>query len=207
MAALGLPGWCLVVSLLGMTRLSADDEGTIQITFMRDRVIFVQLKERMVADGERQARQQFFEIVNDGEASLSEAIVARWTTGLNSFDVARGEAASRLSQLLTTIQSLTPLTDEQLAKLRLAGQGDISRFVDECGRVWTEHESHKVSWTTVQELSPRCQGLRERFTTGLHGPESLLSKLLATMLSVSELERVTAAIEPGQRQRVEVRAF
>ncbi|MFV0446461.1 MAG: hypothetical protein ACK5Q5_23045 [Planctomycetaceae bacterium] len=193
------------VGTVANSMLRADDEGQIQITFMRDRMIFVQLKERVIVDGNRQARQSFFEVVNEGEASLSEPIVARWTTGWNSFDIARREAAARLSQLVTTVQSQTPLTDAQLSKLRLAGSGDISRYIAECQQVWEEHRKHPVAWQTVQELSPRCIALRDHFTSGLHGSDSLLRKLLAKMLSESELDRVSALLDNRPAQSFEIR--
>jgi hypothetical protein len=187
--------WC-IVGLLLVGVLQADDApGELQITFMRDRPIFVRLEEKFVENDGRKVRQQFFVVVQEGEAELTEPIVARWTSGMANFALLRDEAKSRLKNLLMLLKSATPLTDEQTHKLTVAGMGDVARYADDCEAVFITHRQRKLSWDQLQELSPGCLRLRERFVSGLHGEGSLFRKLLSTMLEASELQRVIAVLE------------
>lgn len=172
-------------------RLGADDaEEEIQLTLMRERPVLLRLHTRISKDGDREVRQQFYEVVNEGSAALSAPIVARWTSGTAGFAALREEAEARLERLLTSLRSQIPMTDEQVGRLTLAGKGDVSRYVTNCESIYWERHQRLVSWREIQELSPECQSLKEQFEGGLHRPGSLFYKLLSTMLSPSELQQV-----------------
>jgi hypothetical protein len=97
-------------------------------------------------------------------------------------ETARANAQQRLDDWLAVLTRAFQLTAEQQAKLRLAGEGDISRFLEDCEAVVGEALAVEAQMSADEgDLSTvpyweRCNDLRDRYAGGLHGEGSLFRK-------------------------------
>lgn len=96
-------------------------------------------------------------------------------------ETARENAEKRLDDWLDVLARAFKLSDEQRAKLWLAGQGDISRFLLDCEAVVGEALALEAKMTSDDDVSTvplweRCAELRDQYAGGLHGEGSLFRK-------------------------------
>jgi hypothetical protein len=103
---------------------------------------------------------------------------------------ARQRLDSHLAIQLDDVQRACKLSDAQMAKLMLAGRGDIKHFFD-------RYEVFRKEFKPIDEEGPDFQDvwrkfwdkvtpLQKQLQTGLFGPESLFAKSLATTLTADQ---------------------
>lgn len=82
------------------------------------------------------------------------------------------------------------LTPAQKARLRVAGKGDIKRFLDQVEEERTQFEKERQSWRTGFAALRRLDPLAKIYAEGPFGAESLYAKTL---------RRIKAEPSPGER--------
>jgi hypothetical protein len=99
-----------------------------------------------------------------------------------SYDAARKQLDQALSVQIAFVENAVELSDEQIDKLELAGRGDIHRFFSDFERVKRGMKFGGVPRDEWQAVWQKTQPLSLRYTAGLHGPNSLLKKTIASTL-------------------------
>lgn len=131
-------------------------------------------------------RQQF--------AGLHENNFYHWAFGTkaNQF-LQKGNSAVRdrmvatLSLSIDSIDRACRLTEEQRARLMLAGRGDIKRFMDDVDERKRFFDALKNDQSRINEISQGLQPLRKKFEDGIFGPGSLLRKSIKISLNSSQV--------------------
>jgi hypothetical protein len=103
-------------------------------------------------------------------------------------DFARGRLDSTLRSWIIYIDQLCGLTEEQETKLRLAGQGDIRRFLD---RVEEVKHAHRETLTIPGEI----RSLQEAWTLNPFLDGSLFWKTLKKNLSGAQVAKLESALK------------
>ncbi len=140
-------------------------------------------------------------VVNN--VAIDESNFDRWVYG--NMGGTGANARDRLESLLTLnideADRVCKLTDAQKKKLRLAGHGDLKRFlerVDEARRVFHRLNRDQNNINAIyQETVPLATMLR----AGLFGDESFFGKTLRTTLDPEQAGRYRANLEEKARFR------
>jgi hypothetical protein len=104
----------------------------------------------------------------------------------------RFEAA--LTILLEEAEVVCGLTEAQVAKLRLAGLGDITRFRDRVDAKRRELQDKSYDQDRANEVLQKVQPLRLAFQAGLFGDGSLFGRTLEGMLDEGQARRYAAGL-------------
>ncbi|MFV0446460.1 MAG: hypothetical protein ACK5Q5_23040 [Planctomycetaceae bacterium] len=107
-----------------------------------------------------------------------------WTSSIlrtTKIDVARQMAEGKLDDVVVSLAEQHQLNPSQCDKLRLAGLGDINRFLTACelfvANVTTyESTADKLDDAVLRDYWEQSCQLRDQLSAGLHGPDSLLRK-------------------------------
>ena len=106
----------------------------------------------------------------------------------SSVNDARQRAEELLNGQIEFVAVIGTLRPDQRQRLELAGQGDISRFFADAEtlmRTLPRGNLTQEEWQGVwQKLSP----IRERYTQGLNGRESLFQKALRSVLTAEQID-------------------
>jgi hypothetical protein len=124
----------------------------------------------------------------------------RWIfSRLQNEQAARKTLLSRIEHEIERINLVAVLSEDEKAKIRLAGRGDVKRFFDdvrEARRKFTE--LGEVNQNQVQEAYQLASPLAQRINSGLFDKNSLLKKVAATAPSPERSARIR---ERNQRRR------
>lgn len=113
-----------------------------------------------------------------------------------TMEAARESAAAKLRDQTDAVARLVCLSAGQRARLELAGQGDIHRFLNEFTRVMPADTGGTMSMEELQQVHLDMVPLLERYHGGLHGEGSLFQKTMPTTLSAMQL----SAIQERERE-------
>ena len=122
-------------------------------------------------------------------------VEGRRQSGTNGID--------RLNVLLSvrceSIASVVSLSEDQVSKLRLAGRGDIHRFVEKLDAVHLKFDSVRNDQEKMNQMWQEVQPLQKQFQAGLFGAGSLFNKVLSEILDEQRLYNVRTDEQKRQR--------
>jgi hypothetical protein len=113
---------------------------------------------------------------------------------------ARQQSTSALQLQAEAAAEQLALTPEQKAKLVLAGQGDIHRFLADFELFREKIGPRQMSMERWQELNQEIQPLRKRSQDGLHGPGSLFARTLSGILNEQQ-QAIYKQLQEDRRRR------
>jgi hypothetical protein len=128
---------------------------------------------------------------------IDESNIDRWVYGNASRGGDSLFLAAGLKQKIDEIGNVCELSQLQKAKLSLAGQGDIQRFVSRVDDLKSKCQTGPVTQEEFRALSQSAQSLRAEYQQGLFESGSLFSKTLAASLRPEQ----TARYEQVDRER------
>ena len=122
-------------------------------------------------------------------------VEGRRQSGTNGID--------RLNVLLSvrceSIASVVSLSEDQVSKLRLAGRGDIHRFMEKLDAVHLKFDSVRNDQEKMNQMWQEVQPLQKQFQAGLFGAGSLFNKVLSEILDEQQLYNVRTDEQKRQR--------
>jgi hypothetical protein len=130
-----------------------------------------------------------------GGLNIMEMAVAsdnfdRWIfDDTRSDDGRRGFMSALLSDKIHAVQKEQNLGPDQLKKLRLAGTGDIKRYLDRVEAARVEFEAVRQDYNAGREALVRLEPLSTEYTSGPFGPGSLFEKALRKIQVEKEATR------------------
>jgi hypothetical protein len=108
------------------------------------------------------------------------------------------QASQKIEQLKTSCT----LTEEQLGKLRLAAAGDVSRFFHDVARVREATAGKRMQdQNAVQEAWAIISPLAARMQKGIYEEDSLLNKVLASILDKTQQQEYDRVREEQVQRR------
>ena len=102
--------------------------------------------------------------------------------GLSTNREQRSYLESRLRSKLREVERAWNLTEPQVAKLWLAGQGDIKRFLNQVEEADQEFDRFRTDVRMTRDLYMIGKRLGDEFVAGAYAERSLLGKTLARMI-------------------------
>lgn len=122
-------------------------------------------------------------IVDDG-FEMAEANFEQWVfAGAQSAKQGIQRLDSKLKLRVEAIDHICGLTDSQTAKLHLAGQGDIKRFLDDVQVVRQKFLKVRRNRNAFNQIWQDIQPLQLRMNSGLFNDSSFFSKVLKKTLN------------------------
>jgi hypothetical protein len=101
----------------------------------------------------------------------------------------RGFMGGLLSDKIHAVQKEHELGPDQLRKLRLAGTGDIKRFLDRVEAARLQFEAVRQDYNAGREALGRLESFATEYTSGPFGPGSLFEKTLSKISVENEARR------------------
>jgi hypothetical protein len=120
-------------------------------------------------------------------------------SGPKSINAVRAVLEFRLEQQLEVIGRECELTPKQIATLRLAGQGDIKRFLDRVNEVCARFQLAQGDRNQINSLLRESKWLQVALANGVSGDGSLFAK--ASVRVISREQRAHAAKYRFERER------
>jgi hypothetical protein len=108
---------------------------------------------------------------------------------------ARKRMAAQLALQAEDLDRTCGLTDEQKAKLELAGKGDIKRFFDLYEAIKQKFQLLKNDEQKLDEIFQNIRPLQMTMLSGLFHEDSLLHKSLRSTLTEEQLARYDAVVQ------------
>jgi hypothetical protein len=115
----------------------------------------------------------------------------------NGSEPSQSFATAQLSVELLLVQRASQLTDEQAAKLKLAGEGDVARFEERVDRLRHQLVGKTFPQEQIGEIYQQIQPLSQALQQGLFGDDSLYAKVLRQTLTREQ----RTLYEQAQQQR------
>ncbi|MEM6470771.1 MAG: hypothetical protein AAF802_14525, partial [Planctomycetota bacterium] len=117
-----------------------------------------------------------------GQARISESQFDSWVYGqMRSESNARKRLLSQIEMEIRKLDQFVSLDAEQKYRIRLAGSGDIQRFLDDVADARDQFKN--IDATQINEAWQVAQPLQQRLQTGLFGQSSLLNKTYRGLLT------------------------
>ncbi len=139
------------------------------------------------------------------EFVLDESTFDSWLLSSAGFNRSHGTSyrdfleQQSLTQIATA-ENATDLTEEQQQKLKLAARGDTALIVDEIEKLRDELIGQSFPQNNINEPYQKIQALGSQLNAGLHGPDSLMSKVLHQVLT-DEQQAAIDKLEAERRER------
>jgi hypothetical protein len=111
-----------------------------------------------------------------------EQLVQNVFRNQRSLDAARESAEDALDVQLEFVSLIGTLSEEQRAKLALAGRGDIERFFGDFEVYLQTATIGQITMQQWNDVWQQLQPLQARYTAGLHGSQSLFHKTIPSAL-------------------------
>lgn len=115
----------------------------------------------------------------------------------NGSEPSQSFASAQLSVELLLVQRASQLTDEQAAKLKLAGEGDVARFEERVDRLRHQLVGKTFPQEQIGEIYQQIQPLSQALQQGLFRDDSLYAKVLRQTLTREQ----RTLYEEAQQQR------
>lgn len=140
-------------------------------------------------------RTQAFEFViaaNDLIQFTEQSFMQNVFGNQRTYTAAKKNSEEALQVQIDFVESAVTLSDEQRAKLELAGRADMQRFFNQYEKVKRGMTFGGIPRDEWQQVWQRTQPLSTRYQAGLHGPRSLLIKTINATLSPEQRENFAA---------------
>lgn len=195
--------WCAVTDSEGRFEIEGLPPGRHELTLWHERVGYLDRKWTVdIVPGKTTARDAWFDI--DRFNGDNGRAVARNEDHLfagpfdleqpgdgNDIVVGRRLLEVQLAGRLHLLNRLVGLTAEQRKKLERAGTGEIEHLLDQVQRARAEVQRLGGNRDRLNEYRQEMlPALRERFTTSLFGPETLVGKTQNSVLTPDQQERL-----------------
>jgi hypothetical protein len=140
------------------------------------------------------------------EFELNDQTFNQW---LFSASQGQFDPTSELTLNLEAVDRVCGLSEEQKAKLRIAGQGDYARFGRQVDELRAEFVGKTYNQNEIGNIYQKIQPLGQVYQAGLLGDSSLFSKVLANTLTLEQAANFDRIAEERQRARysAKVRMF
>jgi len=195
--------WCAVTDSEGRFEIEGLPPGRHELTLWHERVGYLDRKWTVeIAPGKTTTRDAWFDI---GRFNANDLLaVARNEDHLfagpfdleqpgDGNDIVQGRRLLevQLAGRLNRLDRLVDLTAEQRKKLERAGTGEIEHLLDKVQRARAEVQRLGGDGDRLKEYrQEKLPALRERLTTGLFGPETLVGKTQSSMLTSGQQDRL-----------------
>lgn len=117
------------------------------------------------------------------DACIFGNVVRRDQSGISGSD----RLESLLSARCESIASVVSLSQDQVSKLRLAGHGDIHRFMEKVDEVRIKFDAVRNDQEKMNQMWQEVQPLQQQVQAGLFGTGSLFNKVLSEILDDQQL--------------------
>jgi len=150
-------------------------------------VIGIALLAASFSDGGRAAALDVV-VVNQNMFQLTKAqLIQNVFQQQQTVAAAREHAENSLDIQVDFVALIGTLSDEQRAKLQLAGRGDVHRFFDEFDEFLRAAPVGQMPQQEWQKVWQKIQPLQMRYMNGLHGRKSLFRKTIPSTLSEDQM--------------------
>ncbi|MDA1055248.1 MAG: hypothetical protein O3C40_32915 [Planctomycetota bacterium] len=133
------------------------------------------------------------ELVVDQGFEMSESNFDQWIFGVPTSDHGRKRVESLLTLNVEAINHVCGLTEDQVAKLELAGQGDIKRFYDDVAVLHDKFMKVRRNRNAVNNFYQELLPLQARVNAGLFKEASFFRKVLNRTLNDEQSSAYEAA--------------
>lgn len=121
---------------------------------------------------------------------IDSSAVERWVfVDVGDRSAAEPWLNERLQREIRLLRRAIRLTDDQRAKLELAGRGDITRFFEDVASL-TLQSRHLTSEEELQRLFKGSSNMRILLATSVHGRSSLFEKTMSSILDADQRSRL-----------------
>lgn len=134
-----------------------------------------------VAQDEAQVEEE--ELVIDAGFEIAESNFDQWIFGSQNAQQGMQRVESQLTLQVAAVDKACGLTDAQLAKLRLAGQGDVKRFLDDVAVARKKFMRVRRNRNAFNKIWQEIQPLQIRINAGLFGESSFFRKVVSRTLT------------------------
>jgi hypothetical protein len=133
-----------------------------------------------------------------GQAQFDSRQFAHRIFGSELVESARARLDIELQIQVRRLDRQYALTDAQKDKLLLAGQGDIKRAFDRVDELKQRFELLQNDHNGAADCWAQARNIHSDLAGGLFGPGSLLSKSIATTITVDQIARAEKRIRESQ---------
>ncbi len=141
-------------------------------------------------------------VVNQNMIQITEQQLVQWVFQTQqTVPAARKHAENSLNIQVDFVALIGTLTDEQRAKLELAGRGDVHRFFEDFNKLLKATPLGQMPQQQWQEVWQKMQPLQVRYMNGLHGQKSLFRKTIPSTLSEDQLHAFQVIETERNRRR------
>lgn len=141
------------------------------------------------------------ELIIDPGFEIAESNFDQWIFGVQYADQGVKRIESLLTLKVEAVNQACELTEDQRAKLKLAGDGDIQRFYDDVAIVRAKFMKVRRNRNAFNNIWQDIQPLQVRVNAGLFDQSSFLAKVLHRTLN----DEQTARYEESELQRRQFR--
>ena len=135
------------------------------------------------AQDEAEAAAEEVELVIDEGFEIHVSNFDRWIFGSQNSEQGTQRVESELSLHVEAVHQTCGLTESQMAKLKLAGQGDMKRFLSEVETVREKFMKVRRNRNAFNKIWEDIRPLQAKFNAGLFGESSFFSKVLRRTLT------------------------
>jgi hypothetical protein len=128
------------------------------------------------------AEEEEEQVIVDG-FEIAESNFDHWIFGAGTSDHGRKRVDAQLALQVEAIDHICGLTEEEAAKLELAGQGDIKRFYDDVVVLRAKFMKVRRNRNAFNEIYQEIQPVKARLDAGLFKQGSFFDKVLNRMLN------------------------
>ncbi|HUG68252.1 MAG TPA: hypothetical protein VMM76_10905 [Pirellulaceae bacterium] len=146
-----------------------------------------------LAPAQDKAQAEEEELAIDEGFNVAESHFDQWLFGSQSSDHGLKRIESLLSLKVAAINRVCDLTEDQVAKLELAGQGDIKRFSDDVAVVRAKFMKVRRNRNAINNIFQEIQPLQARLHAGLFEQTSFFQKVLKRLLTDEQSSRYEQA--------------
>jgi hypothetical protein len=122
--------------------------------------------------------------------------------GQNTAVSSREAMEAQIQLKIDSIRNSIDLSDDQVAQLTLAGQGDIKRFFDQITLLCDQIARMDTNRQTAQEAYALVAPLQQKLVAGLFDEDSLMHKVLRGSLSKAQLEELDHSMRRRREQMI-----
>lgn len=139
------------------------------------------------------------EVVVDDGFEIHESNFNQWVFGAQNASQGLSHIESRLALEVEAVHRVCGLTEEQKAKLQLAGHGDVKRFFDAVAVLHAKFMKVRRNRNAFNGLWQDIQPLRVKFSGGLFREGSFFRKVLSRSLNAEQSSKYEEAESERRR--------
>ncbi len=136
----------------------------------------------------------------------TEEVFNQWVFGNGrDFTQSRKRIDASLDLQMANLGQACDLTDVQKRKLRLAGEGDVKRFMDRYEKARQKFRIVKNDQQKIGEVFQEIQPLQQSLRTGIYGDGSLFSKTISKTLNKEQAAKFETVLRERRRFRYQAK--